>query len=1089
MRCCCPDVCGWYQQYHVHDLQTNITDPVDIYIDFRIGWQQGCTDNVTVYTSDDNATWNLAGSTTATALDLDGNPVFPQAWSTHTFAIKNYTTPFRYIKISAPKCFNDWSYVTITNASNNTAPTAVLKAPQYATVGKKVVFDATGSYDDQPLTYIWKFGDHSGTTTSVPIVSHTYSDGYYWNGTWYPFTIPQTLTVELRVSDGAASSIDTAQVTLVDYDVDNPPVAYFTYSVENSTVTFNASLSDDDNQITSYDWDFGDGNTGTGETVTHTYAAEGNYTVTLMVTDNSTQTDTYQETVEILTVTDTTPPTVNITSPSAAVYNTTELVLEFTVQDSSVDTCTYSLNGVDEGPAGNGTNITAAEGPNSLTVYCNDTYGNIGSDTVDFTVDLPPNVMITYPNNKTYALVTQLNFTVIDSMETTFTCEYSIDGSAYSPTSSNPTNDTEYSEPINVTSEGSHNIVVRCSDSVSVSNDLVSFTVDATPPQIYNINVNADADSATITWDTDEPANGTVEYGLDTTYGSLVSHADFVASHSLSLIGLQEATTYHFKIEVYDQSGNYNETSDMTFKTEDQTPPSVTINYPANQTYNTTVEWFNFTAVDSIAETMTCNYSVDNETNQTTAQNATMVSIPLTTGEGTHNATVQCYDNSTWSPTVLVEWTQDTIPPTVTITSPENNANFTYSNVSVQYNISESATVYAMLDNDQQPSSDYTNSRTINGQTWYEDPNGSPTAFRNLEDGTHVLHIIAIDSAGNIGAEANVTVNIRTHDPITNILNGTYVETSDSFANIFFNSSAAFLQGFEYSYDNVSWYDMGYSAVPDTNYDWNFTNLDEGLHYLYVRAYDIYGTGPASYVIVNITTQNDLVPKVTIHFPSNPQYNNVTYFTFSVYDDSPTVNCTYSIDGVPSGTREDVPADDTIQTVNITPLAMDYLTHDIYIECNDSVNVGSDSVSFYTPITVNITSPLDNAITNDPTIIFDCSSDESVGYFEVNDSTWLNISTNHSHTFSVSDGVYTFCARAVDTEGYAGPEDCVTNVTIDRVAPYVEVTNPIDGAEGYNTNDQDFRAKSNETDLAYIEFRADDGLWVKGTYLGKPMMT
>jgi len=72
------DCCGWYQQYHVHDLQTNITDPVDIYIDFRIGWQQGCTDNVTVYTSDDNATWNLAGSTTATALDLDGNPVFPQ---------------------------------------------------------------------------------------------------------------------------------------------------------------------------------------------------------------------------------------------------------------------------------------------------------------------------------------------------------------------------------------------------------------------------------------------------------------------------------------------------------------------------------------------------------------------------------------------------------------------------------------------------------------------------------------------------------------------------------------------------------------------------------------------------------------------------------------------------------------------------------------------------------------------------------------------------------------------------------------------------------------------------------------------------
>jgi len=607
------DCCGWYQQYHVHDLQTNITDPVDIFIDFRIGFQQGCTDNVTVYTSDDNATWVYAGSTTATALDLDGNPVFPQAWSTHTFAIKNYTTPFRYIKISAPKCFNDWSYVTITNASNNTAPTAVLKAPQKATVGKKVVFDATGSYDDQPLTYIWKFGDHSGTTTSVPIVSHTYSDGYYWNGTWYPFTIPQTLTVELRVSDGAASSIDTAQITLVSYDVDNPPVAYFTYSVENSTITLNASLSDDDNQITSYDWDFGDGNTGTGETVAHTYAAEGNYTVTLMVTDNSTQTDTYQETVEILTVTDTTPPTVNITSPSAAVYNTTELVLEFTVQDSSVDTCTYSLNGVDEGPAGNGTNITAAEGPNSLTVYCNDTYGNIGSDTVDFTVD------------------------------------------------------TE----------------------------------------------------------------------------------------------------------------------------------------------------------------MLCNYTLDSQENQTNATNATLVSMEFTLDEGEHNITIQCYDGSNWSPLYFVNWTQDWTLPELTITSPANESVFfDTNNVSLYYNTSEPLQyTCAMLDISQQPAPDYHFGLCydIDGNTYWRDPNNSPTAFKNLEDGIHTLSIFGMDYAGYSSWPINITIYVRLHDPITDIVSPeNYTETNDSFVLVTFNSSAAFLQGFEYSYDNVSWYDMGYSAVPDTNYDWNF---------------------------------------------------------------------------------------------------------------------------------------------------------------------------------------------------------------------------------------------------------------------------
>lgn len=52
-------------------------------------------------------------------------------------------------------------------------------------------------------------------------------------------------------------------------------------------VTFNGSASyDPDGTIVSYNWDFGDGTTGTGVTVSHTYAATGTYTVTLTVTDN-----------------------------------------------------------------------------------------------------------------------------------------------------------------------------------------------------------------------------------------------------------------------------------------------------------------------------------------------------------------------------------------------------------------------------------------------------------------------------------------------------------------------------------------------------------------------------------------------------------------------------------------------------------------------------------------------------------------------------------------------------------------------------------------------------------------------------------
>ncbi|HUC41283.1 MAG TPA: PKD domain-containing protein, partial [Gemmatimonadales bacterium] len=58
------------------------------------------------------------------------------------------------------------------------------------------------------------------------------------------------------------------------------------YAAE-ASVTFNGSASSDpDNNVPlTYAWNFGDGSTGTGVAPTHSYAANGSYTVTLVVTD------------------------------------------------------------------------------------------------------------------------------------------------------------------------------------------------------------------------------------------------------------------------------------------------------------------------------------------------------------------------------------------------------------------------------------------------------------------------------------------------------------------------------------------------------------------------------------------------------------------------------------------------------------------------------------------------------------------------------------------------------------------------------------------------------------------------------------
>jgi PKD repeat protein len=64
-------------------------------------------------------------------------------------------------------------------------------------------------------------------------------------------------------------------------------------------VTFNSNASSDNLDIVSYEWDFGDGTTGSGETATHTYTSEGTYTVTLTVKDATGNAGTHQITVTV----------------------------------------------------------------------------------------------------------------------------------------------------------------------------------------------------------------------------------------------------------------------------------------------------------------------------------------------------------------------------------------------------------------------------------------------------------------------------------------------------------------------------------------------------------------------------------------------------------------------------------------------------------------------------------------------------------------------------------------------------------------------------------------------------------------------
>ncbi len=79
----------------------------------------------------------------------------------------------------------------------------------------------------------------------------------------------------------------------------NPTGKLVTVDVDQVVYFDGTQSSDPDGTITSWGWDFGDGETGSGETVTHKYSTAGTYTVTLTVTDDKGATAANSVAVEV----------------------------------------------------------------------------------------------------------------------------------------------------------------------------------------------------------------------------------------------------------------------------------------------------------------------------------------------------------------------------------------------------------------------------------------------------------------------------------------------------------------------------------------------------------------------------------------------------------------------------------------------------------------------------------------------------------------------------------------------------------------------------------------------------------------------
>lgn len=100
----------------------------------------------------------------------------------------------------------------------------------------------------------------------------------------------------------------------------------------------------------------------------------------------------------------------------------------------------------------------------------------------------------------------------------------------------------------------------------SVSGDY-TFTTSGSPAISGVATSSVGATSATIIWATDVPADSKVNYGLTTGYGSQKSDAAQKMTHSITLTGLAENTTYNYQCVSTNPYGTAT-SSNFTFKTQ-----------------------------------------------------------------------------------------------------------------------------------------------------------------------------------------------------------------------------------------------------------------------------------------------------------------------------------------------------------------------------------------------------------------------------------------------------------------------------------------------------------------------------------------
>lgn len=179
-----------------------------------------------------------------------------------------------------------------------------------------------------------------------------------------------------------------------------PPQANITADVSGGTVPFTVNLSgaSSTGSISSYQWDFGDGSTGTGTTVAHTFTTAGSRTVQLTVLDANNQSSVATTTITANAPVVNTPPIAAITTSASS--GTAPVTITFngsgsTAGSSAIASYSWSFGDGSTASGATASHSFTTAGTFTTTLTVTDSKGLTSSASTAITVAAP--VILTPP--------------------------------------------------------------------------------------------------------------------------------------------------------------------------------------------------------------------------------------------------------------------------------------------------------------------------------------------------------------------------------------------------------------------------------------------------------------------------------------------------------------------------------------------------------------------------------------------------------------------------------------------------------------------------------------------------------------------